>query len=58
MVYKTHFGARASASTLFKASNVVLFAKGQGLSKHYFSFTTKFERCEFDIFFSIKNNNN
>lgn len=49
-----HFRPGESVSALFKASNGVLFAKGQCLLKHYFSFTSKFESCEFEIFFSAK----
>lgn len=51
-----HFRSGQSASALFKPSNGVLFVKGQGLLKHYFSFTTRFESCEFEIFFSAKKN--
>lgn len=49
-----HFRPGESVSALFKASNGVLFAKGQCLLTHYFSFTSKFESCEFEIFFSAK----
>lgn len=39
------FRPEESANALFKASNGILFAKGQGLLQHYFSFAAKFERC-------------
>lgn len=35
---------------------VYYLQKGQDLLKHYFSFTTKFESCEFEIFFSARKN--
>lgn len=36
---------------------VYYLQKGQGLLKHYFSFSTKFESCEFEIFSARKNEN-
>lgn len=43
-------GLVESVSTSFKPFNQMLLGKAQGLLKHYFSFTTNFESCAFEIF--------